>query len=83
MPDDKSINISKNLNELYIEIGDNGVGLSEKLDVANLESLGLQLIFTLVESQLGGKVKFMPASKGLVFGLSIPLKETVYNKTAC
>jgi PAS domain S-box-containing protein len=77
-----SINISKNLNELYIEIGDNGVGLSEKLDVANLESLGLQLIFTLVESQLGGKVKFIPAAKGLVFGMNIPIKETVYNKTA-
>jgi len=75
------INISKILNELHIEIGDNGVGLSEKLDVANLESLGLQLIFTLVESQLGGKVKFMPASKGLVFGLSIPVKETVYSKS--
>lgn len=76
------INISKNLGELYIEIGDNGVGLSEKLDVANLDSLGLQLIFTLVEIQLGGKVKFMPASKGLVFGLSIPIKETVYCKNA-
>lgn len=78
-----TVNISKILNELYIEIGDNGVGLSEKLDVANLESLGLQLIFTLVESQLGGKVKFIPESRGLVFGLNIPLKETVFNKTAC
>ncbi len=68
------INIRKNGNILEMTIGDNGKGLSEELDVRNLKSLGLQLIFTLIEGQLNGSVKFIPSDKGLVFGISIPMK---------
>ncbi|MEO8514684.1 MAG: PAS domain S-box protein [Ignavibacteria bacterium] len=71
------INIRKMGEELMINIGDNGKGLSEELDVRNLKSLGLQLIFTLIEGQLAGKVKFLPSDKGLVFGITIPMKVPV------
>jgi PAS domain S-box-containing protein len=71
------VNISKNGNELSMEIGDNGNGLNEELDIANLKSLGLQLIFTLIEGQLSGKVSFIPSEKGLVFGIKIPMKTAV------
>jgi PAS domain S-box-containing protein len=74
------INIRKIGNELKMEIGDNGNGLNEELDIANLKSLGLQLIFTLIEGQLSGKVKFIPSVKGLVFGIKIPMKTPVLEK---
>jgi PAS domain S-box-containing protein len=68
------LNISKNNGSLNMEIGDNGIGLNEGLDISKLESLGLQLIFTLIEGQLAGKVSFIPKPRGLVFGISIPMK---------
>lgn len=71
------INIRKNGDEICLEIGDNGFGLNEELDIANLKSLGLQLIFTLIEGQLSGKVNFIPSVKGLAYGIKIPIKTSV------
>ncbi len=45
-----------NSGELTLNVSDNGVGLPKDLDVNNLNSLGLQLVNSLVE-QLGGTVK--------------------------
>ncbi len=42
--------------QLTLAVSDNGIGLPEELDLANAESLGMQLIMTLVE-QLDGRVE--------------------------
>lgn len=75
------IKVYKSGEELLMEIGDNGKGLNETLDIASLKSLGLQLIFTLIEGQLGGKVSFLPKSSGLVFNITIPMKMPVFNES--
>jgi two-component sensor histidine kinase len=43
--------------QLNLEVGDNGVGLPSDLDLGNTESLGIQLVNTLVD-QLGGKLEY-------------------------
>ncbi len=40
-------------------ISDNGVGIAESIDIKNTESLGLQLIMTLVEHQLQGRLNLI------------------------
>jgi PAS domain S-box-containing protein len=40
-----------------LTIGDNGIGLPKKLDVAKTESLGLHLVHLLIEEQLQGKIE--------------------------
>jgi two-component sensor histidine kinase len=42
--------------EFYV--ADNGVGVPEGFDFRNQPSLGLKLVITLVESQLGGAISF-------------------------
>ena len=70
-----NIRISRDADNLIITIGDNGIGLNEKLDIEKLESLGLKLIFMLVEGQLSGEVKFLPGISGLNYELNIPVKK--------
>jgi two-component sensor histidine kinase len=38
-------------------IGDNGIGLPKKLDIAKTESLGLHLVHLLIEEQIQGKIE--------------------------
>ena len=54
--------------KVIIEVGDNGIGLSKKIDIKNSETLGLQLIETLVD-QINGKVK-LSRNKGTVFKIN-------------
>jgi len=44
-------------NEIELIVSDNGIGFSKDLDIRGTESLGLLLIFILVEDQLKGKIK--------------------------
>ncbi len=46
-----------NKNEIKIEIGDDGIGISENIDFRNTKTFGLQLITGLVEHQLKGKIE--------------------------
>jgi two-component sensor histidine kinase len=48
-----------------IEVGDNGVGISEKVDIKNTQTLGLQLVDTLIQ-QINGSLK-LNRKKGTVF----------------
>jgi two-component sensor histidine kinase len=64
-----------NEDNLLIKIGDNGIGLSEKPDLEKLDSLGLKLVYTLVESQLSGEVCYLPGLTGLSYLLTIPVKK--------
>lgn len=52
-----SMEIKENDNKIELNIRDNGVGMPENFDFDKNDSLGLQLVFTLVE-QLDGEVRF-------------------------
>lgn len=54
-------------NKVKIEVGDNGVGIPENVDIKNTQTLGLQLVDTLVE-QLSGTLK-LNRSKGTIFSI--------------
>jgi len=44
-------------NDIKLKVSDNGVGLPEDLDFRKSQSLGMQLVTTLVEYQLQGKIE--------------------------
>ncbi|WP_209681461.1 histidine kinase dimerization/phosphoacceptor domain -containing protein [Methanohalophilus levihalophilus] len=50
-----TIELKKFNSEYKLIVSDNGIGLPENLDVENTDSLGLQLVYTLVE-QIDGKI---------------------------
>jgi two-component sensor histidine kinase/PAS domain-containing protein len=60
----------KNDSKLYFEISDNGVGLPENLNVNESNTLGLQLVNTLI-SQLNGEMR-VESKKGTRFRIKIP-----------
>ncbi len=59
------ISIKQKENSIIITIGDNGKGLPGNIDFRNTESLGLQLVVSLVE-QINGKIK-LDSKKGTKF----------------
>lgn len=59
------LNISSHEQAVLLEIGDNGVGLPENFEIEKLNSLGMQLVHTLVE-QLEGTIE-MENKDGLIF----------------
>jgi two-component sensor histidine kinase len=63
-----TVSVKKKGDDMRISIGDNGVGLSQKVDYRNTESLGLQLVVTLTE-QLNGKIK-LERNKGTRFTIA-------------
>ncbi|MDC0835586.1 PAS domain S-box protein [Geitlerinema sp. CS-897] len=60
--------------KIYLEIGDNGIGLPETLDWKNTESLGLRLVNLLAE-QLEAIVE-VDRENGTVFRLTFPILPT-------
>ena len=54
-------------NKVKIEVGDNGVGIPENVDIKHTQTLGLQLVDTLVE-QISGTLK-LNRSKGTIFSI--------------
>ncbi|MBF0537888.1 MAG: PAS domain S-box protein [Nitrospirae bacterium] len=66
------INMSlKPVEDNYLEliISDNGVGIPETIDIRNSETLGLHLVYVLIENQLGGKVQLDRGASATVFTL--------------
>jgi PAS domain S-box-containing protein len=63
------ISVKKQKEKISLIISDNGVGLSKKIDYRNTQSLGLQLVVTLVE-QVEGTIK-METGKGTRFAISL------------
>lgn len=62
------VTLSTKQKKVTIEIGDNGIGLPKTIDIKNSETLGLQLVETLVD-QINGKVK-LSRNKGTVFKIN-------------
>jgi two-component sensor histidine kinase len=60
-----------------LSVKDNGVGMPENFDIQNSESLGLQLITTLVD-QLGGKLE-VKKDKGTEFIIEFEIAESSIN----
>ena len=54
-------------------ISDNGIGIPEKIDIENLDSLGLQLVTSLVD-QLDGKFE-LKRNNGTEFIIRFTVKE--------
>lgn len=52
-----------------LTVADNGVGIPEYIDFRNTESLGLDLVTTLVEHQLGGEIT-LDRSRGTAFHIA-------------
>ncbi len=57
-------------NEYHLNVSDNGIGLSKKINRADPETLGLQLIYSLVE-QLDGKIN-VTSKAGTSFSINFP-----------
>jgi two-component sensor histidine kinase len=49
---------------LRVEVADDGVGLPADFDLATSERLGLQIVRTLVESELDGTLRLGPGKDG-------------------
>lgn len=61
------VNLKVVKNKVIIEVGDNGIGIPESVDVKNTQTLGLQLVDTLVE-QINGTL-ILNRNKGTVFSI--------------
>ena len=59
-------------NQIYLTLGDNGVGLADDFVIEDAESLGLQLVESLVE-QLDGSME-VERQKGIYFKFVLPKK---------
>ncbi|MBF0345766.1 MAG: PAS domain S-box protein [Nitrospirae bacterium] len=64
-----------NQEEYEITVWDNGVGIDDNLDIRNTETLGLQLVTSIVEKQLNGSIS-LDSSFGTSF--TIRFKEIKY-----
>jgi two-component sensor histidine kinase len=47
-----------------VTVQDNGIGLPEEFDLDSATSLGLQIVRTLVVSELGGRLEVKPRAGG-------------------
>ncbi|MEX2379892.1 MAG: PAS domain S-box protein, partial [Vicingaceae bacterium] len=68
------IDLHQNSDEITLQIKDNGNGFPEDIDYKNTDSLGLQLVNTLVE-QLEGSIT-LDNSKGAAFTIKFKKKDT-------
>jgi two-component sensor histidine kinase len=60
--------------KLRVSVADNGVGLPEQFSLDSATSLGLQIVRTLVESELGGLLEISPrAGGGTIVVVALPL----------
>ncbi len=67
------INLYTKNNSLFLEVSDNGKGFPEDIDFKNTNSLGLQLVNTLIE-QLNGSIELKENKyKGTSFFINFPM----------
>ena len=68
-----TLSIANNGNTIELVIADNGVGISDEIDISQTETLGLQLVSTLVE-QIEGNIK-IETKKGTRFTITFEGKQ--------
>lgn len=57
-----------------LEITDDGVGLPPNFKLGQTKSLGLKIIQTMVETDLGGKFEILPREQGTCARVTVPMK---------
>ena len=67
-----TINLLTKDNVLFLEVKDNGSGFPDEVDFKNTNSLGLQLVNTLIE-QLNGKIELKTTQEGTSFIINFPM----------
>ena len=69
------ISMKKNeKNEIKLVIKDNGIGLPDGFKIRKTETLGMQLVVTLAEEQLGGTMSSDHNHEGTKFEISFPME---------
>jgi two-component sensor histidine kinase len=58
------VSVNRSPERLTVIVQDNGVGLPEEFDLDSTTSLGLQIVRTLVVSELGGRLEVKPRAGG-------------------
>jgi two-component sensor histidine kinase len=58
------VSVHRTQERLTVIVQDNGVGLPEEFDLDSATSLGLQIVRTLVVSELGGRLEVKPRAGG-------------------
>ena len=61
---DLEVMVSRHRARLVVRVCDNGVGLPENFDLDSATSLGLQIVRTLVVTELGGRLEVRPRADG-------------------
>ena len=68
------IHIKKSTETIHLKIRGNGKGLDNMHSLYKTDSIGMQLIHSIVEDQLDGKIEFKN-NNGLECNIFFPLKE--------
>jgi len=68
-----SVNIKASGGNLEMSLADDGVGIPESINPRKTASLGIKLIYILVEHQMGGKVE-IETTGGTKYKITIPVK---------
>ena len=58
------VTVNRSLGRLHVSVQDDGCGLPEDFDLESSTNLGLSIVRTLVESELGGQLALGPAPHG-------------------
>jgi two-component sensor histidine kinase len=67
------IDVQQYSNECVVKISDDGVGLPDGFDITTSSNLGLQIVRTLTENELKGKLALISTDEGTVATLRFPL----------
>jgi two-component sensor histidine kinase len=71
------VSAAREATRLTVTVSDNGVGLPAEFDLDETSSLGLQIVRTLVLTELGGTLDITPRSGGgTQVAVSLPLGDT-------
>jgi len=68
-----TIELTRNENKVFVRVSDNGIGFPPGLDYKNTETLGMQLVYTLID-QLEGTIN-LHSGNGTTFIMEFPLSE--------
>ncbi|HCW01584.1 MAG TPA: ATPase, partial [Acidimicrobiaceae bacterium] len=58
------IQLDRRADGLVVRVVDDGVGIPEGFDVADATGLGLTIVRTFVEGELGGRIRLVPVERG-------------------